>query len=136
MSRKKVKITSQEAAMHFELMQKEVVLRTLAEELLEKRAQLEQQRMKWWEQIREKYGLEKGKCYVVSHALQEIEEVEDGEDFVLEEELGLLKEEEKEINEMYGHRAQTPEEEYLEVQDTLQHFEELQRQRKEGNDPE
>ena len=136
MPRKKVKITKYEAEQHLKLTQLESSLRMLAEDLLERRAQLERERMKWWEEIRKKYGLESGRCYVVSHVLQEIEEVEDGEDFVLEEELGLLEDEEKEINELYGHRAQTPEEEYLELQDALRHFEELQRKRKERNDPE
>jgi len=70
------KLTKEEVEHSCIFIRQETMIRELMNELLEKRARLERERMRFWDQLIEKYGLEKGRRYSISHVLGQIIEEE------------------------------------------------------------
>ena len=74
------KLTKEEVERSYYFLRKENQLSELASRLLDKRAELERERMEFWGGLIEKYGLEKGINYSISHVLGVIYEPDEEEE--------------------------------------------------------
>jgi len=73
-------LTEEEVERSYYFLRKENELERMASRLLDKRAELERDRMEFWEGLIEKYGLKKGVNYSISHVLGVICEPDDEEE--------------------------------------------------------
>jgi len=73
------KLTKEEVERSYYFLRKENQLSELASRLLDKRAELERERMEFWDGLIDKYGLEKGINYSISHVLGVIYESDEEE---------------------------------------------------------
>jgi len=74
------KLTKEEVERSYYFLRKEDQLSEQASRLLDKRAELERERMEFWNELIEKYGLEKGINYSISHVLGVIYEPDEEEE--------------------------------------------------------
>ena len=73
-------LTKEEVERSYYFLRKENELERMASRLLDKRAELERERMEFWDGLIEKYGLEKGINYSISHVLGVIYEPDEEEE--------------------------------------------------------
>ena len=73
------KLTKEEVERSYYFLRKENQLSEQASRLLDKRAELERERMEFWNELIEKYGLKKGVNYSISHVLGVIYEPDEEE---------------------------------------------------------
>jgi len=74
------KLTEEEVERSYYFLRKKNQLSELASRLLDRRAKLERERMEFWNELIEKYGLKKGVNYSISHVLGVIREPDNEED--------------------------------------------------------
>jgi len=73
-------LTEEEVERSYYFLRKENELERMASRLLDKRAELERERMEFWNELIEKYGLKKGVNYSISHVLGVIYEPDEEEE--------------------------------------------------------